>query len=222
MIRQFHLSECDSTQDVLKEQLTKFSSSEKILVSCDNQIAGRGRGENKWSPLPGGLFFSFNIEAHPVMSYTAIELAVILADFFESKGYPLKLKWPNDLWNSELKKCGGILVQGSQHVFMAGIGLNLFSNNPDYGGIMNDEIQIYKKEFSLEIVAFIHANRIQDVKELRRKWLQRCGHLNSIVKIVEGDETFDGVFQGLGDFGEALVCQNGETKKIFNGSLRIV
>lgn len=221
MIKQIHLSECDSTQDVLKEQLTKFSPTDQILVSCDNQIAGRGRGENKWSPLPGGLFFSFNLEAHPVMSYTAIELSVILADFFEEKGQSLKLKWPNDLWNSELKKCGGILVQGTQQQFLAGIGLNLFSDNSDFGGITPAGFPVDKKSYSLELVNYIHSHRIPDVKELRRKWLLRCGHLNAIVKIIEGEETFDGVFQGLGDFGEALVCQNGETKKIFNGSLRI-
>lgn len=222
MIKQIHLNECDSTQDVLKEQLTKFSPSEQILVSCDNQIAGRGRGENKWTPMPGGLFFSFNLNPHPVMSYTAIELSVIIADFFEQKGQSLKLKWPNDLWNEKLLKCGGILVQGSQQSFVAGIGLNLYSNDPSLGGIMPDQQSIDKKLWSHEIVSFIHENRSSDVVEFRKKWLQKCGHLNDVVKIIEGEESFEGVFQGLGDFGEALVCQNGETKRIFNGSLRLV
>lgn len=221
MIKQIHLNECDSTQDVLKEQLTKFSTSEKILVSCDNQIAGRGRGENKWSPMPGSLFFSLNVSPHPVMSYTAIEIAVILSDFFQSKGQSLKLKWPNDLWNSENQKCGGILVQGSQQCFLAGIGLNLFSNEKKFGGILENETIIDKKILCLEIASFIHSNRITEVDQLKRKWLERCGHLNSIVKIIEGDEIFEGIFQGIGDFGEALISQNGEVIRIFNGSLRI-
>lgn len=221
MIRQLHLNECDSTQDVLKEQLTASGFMDKVLVSCENQTAGRGRGENKWISMPGTLCFSFNLEPHPVMSFTAIEISTIIALFFESRGITLKLKWPNDLWNSDSLKCGGILVQGHQSMLIAGVGINLFSQTPEFGGIYPAPVGIDKKELSLEIVTFIHANRLADSKKLTRLWLERCGHLNDIVRITEGEESFDGVFQGLGDYGEAIVCQNGQQKKIFNGTLRL-
>lgn len=70
MIKQIHVDECDSTQDLLKEQLNKESSEETILISCENQTSGRGRGENVWKAMPGTLCFSLNIQPHAVMSFT--------------------------------------------------------------------------------------------------------------------------------------------------------
>jgi BirA family transcriptional regulator, biotin operon repressor / biotin---[acetyl-CoA-carboxylase] ligase len=220
MIRQIHLDECDSTQDVLKEQLS-LSSSELILVSCENQISGRGRGENKWTTLPGSLCFSLNFAPHPIISFTAIEIAVILTDFFREKKIDLKLKWPNDLWDKGLKKCGGILVQGTQQQFLAGIGLNLFSNHENFGGIYDTDQRFNKKNLSLEITQYLHSNRIQSSKVLKDKWVSRCGHLNQIVKINEDQEVLGGVFIGLGDFGEAIVQNAAGIHRIFNGSLRL-
>lgn len=221
MIRQIHLTDCDSTQDVLKEQLNGQDNKESLVVSCENQLAGRGRGDNKWTAMPGTLCLSMNLHAHEVMSYTAIELSVIIAEFFEAKGRKLKLKWPNDLWNEERKKCGGILVQGTQNTFIAGIGLNLFSTDPQFAGIFDSPFDFDKKTYALELAEYIHANRITDVKKLRNQWLLKCGHLNEMVRITEGSEVTEGIFQGLGDFGEALVCTDSKVQRIFNGSLRL-
>lgn len=221
MIRQIHLIDCDSTQDVLKEQLNNHAANELILVSCENQIAGRGRGENKWKAMPGTLCFSINIPPHPVMSFTAIELSVIIADFFENKNQKLQLKWPNDLWDKEGKKCGGILVQGSQNNLLAGIGINLFSDDENYGSVFDLAFAADKKSIAKELAEFIHNNRISDSKELTSRWLLKCGHLNQMVKVIEGNEVTEGIFQGLGDFGEALICRDTKTVKIYNGSLRL-
>lgn len=221
MIRQIHLIDCDSTQDVLKEQLNGETPMETIVVSCENQLSGRGRGDNKWKAMPGTLCFSMNITPHEVMSYTAIELSVIIAEYFEQKGPKLKLKWPNDLWDEELKKCGGILIQGSQNAFLAGIGLNLFSDDPALGGIFDAAFELDKKSFVLELATYISQNRIKDAGKLRARWLLRCGHLNQMVRITEGPDAFEGIFQGLGDFGEALVCTDAKVQRVFNGSLRL-
>lgn len=221
MIKQIHLIECNSTQDILKEQLSLTSSNESILVSCENQIQGRGRGENKWSAMPGTLCFSLNIKPHSVMSFTALELSVLVSRFFEKQNINLKLKWPNDLWNTDLKKCGGILVQGINNHMCAGIGLNLFSDENELGGIFSHKENFSKQELALSISEFILQNRYQDARSLQKDWLTRCGHLNQMVTITEGGERSEGIFQGLGDYGEALVCINSQTMKFFNGSLRL-
>lgn len=222
MIKHIHLNDCDSTQELLKEQLNNQTGSEQILVSCENQISGRGRGENKWNSMPGTLCFSLNLKAHPVMSYTALEVSVIIARFFELKGKKLKLKWPNDLWNENSKKCAGILIQANQNVLLTGIGINLFSYDEEFGGVFPGAFEIDKKVWCLEIAEFIFNNRYQDLQTLRADWLSRCGHLNQLVKITEGNEVFEGVFQGLGEHGEAEVCSDGQINHIYNGSLRII
>lgn len=220
MIKHIHVIECDSTQDLVKEQL-ELRVDSPILVSCENQTAGRGRGENKWQALPGTLCFSMNIAPHKVMSYTALELSVIIALFFEHKGRKLELKWPNDLWDEHGLKCGGILVQGSQNNLIAGIGLNLYSEDPNYGGIFPGQFELDKKTWARELADFIHQNRFQETSKLRAEWLKRCGHLNHMVKITEGQEVIEGIFQGLGEFGEAEICRDTRITRVFNGSLRL-
>lgn len=221
MIRHVHVNECDSTQDMLKEQLKQDSSS-SILISCENQISGRGRGDNQWKSMPGTLCFSLNIKPHAVMSYTAIELSVIIAKFFESKGRTLKLKWPNDLWDDRGRKCAGILVQGSQNQLLAGIGINLFSEDENYGGVFTAAFEIDKKVWSRELSEFILNNRYESTETLRKDWLTRCGHLNQMVRVTESGETLEGIFQGLGDHGEALICTDAQINHIYNGSLRMI
>ncbi len=222
MIKHVHVSDCDSTQELLKEQLNNLSSPETILVSCENQISGRGRGENKWNAMPGTLCFSLNLRAHSVMSYTALEVAVIISNFFEMKGKKLKLKWPNDLWNEHSKKCAGILIQANQHFLLTGIGLNLFSQEEEFGGIYSAGFEFDKKSWSAEIAQFIIDNRYTDLESLRKDWLARCVHLNQMVRITEGNEVFEGIFQGLGENGEAEVCTGGQINRLYNGSLRLI
>lgn len=218
MIKHIHLDVCDSTQDVLKEQLI---NQDHILVSCENQTSGRGRGENKWTALPGSLCLSLNLSAHSVISFTALEVSVIVAKFFETKGQKLQLKWPNDLWDKSGKKCGGILVQGSQANFYVGIGLNLFSMDNEFGSIFETDFAIDKKSWAKELADFIHSNRYTDTQKLKEDWHSRCGHLNQLVSITEGNDRFEGIFQGLGSYGEAELNQNGKIQPLFNGSLRV-
>ncbi len=221
MLRQIHVRECYSTQDVLKEQLL-LSPSESILVSCENQISGRGRGQNQWTSLPGSLCFSLDFEPHPVVSFTAIEIAVILTDFFHQKNIDLKLKWPNDLWTNDLKKCGGILVQGIKDQLLAGIGINIYTLDKQFGGIYDEVQAIDKKEFALEIAHFLKTHRIHSPEELKLKWLNRCGHYLKCVKITDGNQAIEGFFSGLGEFGEAIISTPVGPQAIFNGSLRLI
>jgi BirA family biotin operon repressor/biotin-[acetyl-CoA-carboxylase] ligase len=219
MIRHVHVNDCDSTQDLLKEQLNQ-NTSESVLVSCENQISGRGRGENVWKAMPGSLCLSLNIKPHVVMSYTALELSVIVAKYFESKAKNLKLKWPNDLWDEHGKKCGGILIQGTQNQLLAGIGINLFTNDEAFGGVFKGAFELDKKVWSRELAEYILANRYASTDELRKDWLKRCGHLNELVRVTEAGQVFEGVFQGIGEHGEALVCTDAQINHIYNGTLR--
>lgn len=220
MIKQIHVNECDSTQDLIKEQLKDHSRSESLLVSCDHQLMGRGRGGNQWTNVSGSLCFSMTIKPHPELSFTALELSVLVVKFFE--GSKLSLKWPNDVWNNQGKKCCGILVQNSQNVMIAGIGLNLWSDHPEYGGVYDSSFRFDKKSWSKELATFIQQNRIQSTDQLKNEWQDRCGHMGSHVKITEGEESFEGLFMGLGSHGEALLMCAGEKRHLYNGSLRVI
>lgn len=222
MKKHIHVSECDSTQDILKEQLTAHPIGAQFLVSCETQLKGRGRGENSWSSLPASLCFSFNLRPHPELSYTALEVSVLIARYFEAKGINLKLKWPNDLWDATGKKCGGILIQGSGQNLMAGIGLNLHSNNPEFGSIYPSDQQFDKRRLSQDLADFILHHRYKEVDSLREDWLKRCGHNQQNVRVTEGSESYEGKFIGLGVYGECLIETADSVHRIFNGSLRLI
>lgn len=219
MIRHVHVNECDSTQDILKEQLSD-SSLDNILVSCDHQLKGRGRGSNTWSVMPGTLCFSLSLRAHAEQSFTALEVSLLITKFFETKGKYLKLKWPNDIWNEDFKKCCGVLLQNSHNVMVSGIGLNLFSDSPEFGGVYDAPFESDKRIWAHDIADYIVKNRFERTEDLKREWDKRCFHLNTEVTITENGETFTGIFQGLGSHGEAVLITPDGEMHIYNGTLR--
>jgi biotin-[acetyl-CoA-carboxylase] ligase BirA-like protein len=215
-----HVERCDSTQDILKEQLA-LSGDVDLTVSCEHQTNGHGRGNNIWQDSPGTLCFSMTIKPHIQVTYTALEISLLIHRFFSQKGKEIKVKWPNDLLTFEEKKCGGVLIQNSGNHYYAGIGLNLFQNAHTYGDIYDVSFPLDKKEWAKELSHFIRENRYISTELLTSDWLKSCVHLNREVKIIEGDQETSGEFIGLGPFGEALIENSQGIHQIFNGSLRL-
>ena len=216
-----YVDACDSTQDLLKEQL-KLEAHDELTVCCEHQRKGYGRGDNTWDDSSGTLCFSMTIKPHVKVTFTALEISLLIRNFFLLKGKEIKVKWPNDLITGEEKKCGGVLVQtfGTHH--FAGIGLNLFQNDHIYGGIYESTFLLEKKEWGKELSDFIRDNRYECTEDLTKDWLQSCIHLNREVKIFEGTQETRGVFIGLGTYGEAMLENSQGIHHLFNGSLRLV
>lgn len=219
MIKQIHLIECDSTQDILKEQL-RDSDGSTLLVSCDRQIKGRGRGSNQWNALPGGLCFSLTLAPHTIISLSALEISLLILRYFKAQGCSLKLKWPNDLWNEAGLKCGGILIQGIQNTYVAGIGLNLYSEDPQFGGVFSETKEFSSEIYARELAQYIITHRYQESSLLRKEWEANCGHMNQMVRVTENEEVVEGLFVGIGEHGEALLQKGAELVRLYNGSLR--
>jgi BirA family biotin operon repressor/biotin-[acetyl-CoA-carboxylase] ligase len=216
-----HVDRCDSTQDLLKEQLTG-NESQQFTISCELQTNGRGRGVNNWLDSSGTICFSMSIDPHVKQTFTALEISTIIADFFQMKGRRIQLKWPNDLINLDGKKCGGILVQSQGPIYMAGIGLNLFQESADFGGIYETTFELEKKNWSKELSGYIRTHRFTSTEELISKWNSYCAHLGKTVRIFEGTQETIGEFIGLGPYGEAILKNESGLHHMFNGSLRLV
>lgn len=215
-----HVERCDSTQDILKEQLALIGEDE-LTVSCEQQTNGHGRSNNIWKDSPGSVCFSMTINQHPQMTFTALEISILVHKFIFQKGKDIKLKWPNDLISPDGKKCGGILVQNSGTHYYAGIGLNLFENKHCYGEIFSAPFALDKKTWAQELSQYIRKNRYNDTELLKKDWLENCFHLNRKVKITEGDQESVGIFTGLGSYGEAVLENSQGIQHLFNGSLRL-
>ena len=139
-----YVDACESTQDLIKEQL-KQNSFNELTVCCEHQTKGHGRGNSIWEDSPGTLCLSMTVKPHNKFTFTALEISLLIHNFFSLKGKEIKVKWPNDLITLDEKKCGGVLVQNFESYYLAGIGLNLFHNGDTYGGVMKLRFRLQKK-----------------------------------------------------------------------------
>lgn len=216
-----HIECCDSTQDLLKEQLS-LPGPDELTVSCEHQKSGHGRGSNLWEDSPGTICLSMTVKPHQRVTFTSLEISLLIQHFFSLKGKDIKVKWPNDLISADGKKCGGILIQNYGPHFMAGIGVNLFKTNSHYGGIYETSFPIEKKNWARELSSYIRNNRYNSTEKLITDWINCCSHLNQEVRISEGEQQTAGVFIGLGPYGEAVLENSQGTHHLFNGSLRLI
>lgn len=219
MLRQLHMDDCDSTQDVLERHLEE-SPDEQWLISTNLQKSGRGRGDKNWDHISGGLAFSFNAPPHPEGTWQSLEVALVATQWFEKQGNPLELKWPNDLYRDGLK-CGGILLKSSHGQMIIGIGINLLSS-PSWGHAWrNGKLPSdYQMSFPRHIVELYHSLTSLPSAVIRRGWEKRCAHIDKLVSITEGETVTNGRFHGLGKHGEALLDTPSGVQSLFNGTLR--
>lgn len=134
----------ETTMNISKSMLVAFPSYDGILVISSSQTRGYGRLGNQWLSPNGSAIFSFNfnipLQSNLGQSPTFIQhiLAVSIVDavinILDIKEFPLKIKWPNDIYYNRLFKLGGILVESSissniLHCII-GAGINVSNSKP--------------------------------------------------------------------------------------------
>lgn len=135
-----YVAECDSTN----AQLYRSPGQHHTLLVAERQNHGRGQFERVWRSQPGDLIFSLGLRL-PVDTIPALSIRVglALAQTCAQHGWPVQLKWPNDLigqTSSHRGKLAGILVQTnpSEHSdarwVVIGVGLNIASRLHDTNG----------------------------------------------------------------------------------------
>ncbi|KAG9263645.1 biotin-protein ligase isoform X1 [Astyanax mexicanus] len=133
-----------TTMDLLEGLMLKVPEDMGLIAVAARQTKGKGRGGNAWlSPL-GCAMFTLHLQVEvssrlgqriPFLQHLAA-LAVVEA-VRTLPGYEdidLRLKWPNDIYYSNLMKLGGVLVNstvmGSTFHLLVGCGFNVSNSNP--------------------------------------------------------------------------------------------
>jgi BirA family biotin operon repressor/biotin-[acetyl-CoA-carboxylase] ligase len=124
-----HYRRTDSTNERAKE-LAQAGAPGGLVVTADEQTAGRGRRGNPWFGPPGSsLLYSALLRPFDAGEAPLLPLAVpvALCDAAESVA-PVRcqVKWPNDVWIDE-RKVAGVLVEArpDEGWAVVGIGLNV-------------------------------------------------------------------------------------------------
>jgi BirA family transcriptional regulator, biotin operon repressor / biotin---[acetyl-CoA-carboxylase] ligase len=124
-----HFRRTDSTNEHAKE-LAMGGAPGGLVVTADEQTAGRGRRGNDWFAPPGScLLYSALLRPFAPDGATVLPLAVPVAVCEAAEAVaPVRcqVKWPNDVWVDE-RKVAGVLVEGRPEEGWAviGVGLNV-------------------------------------------------------------------------------------------------
>lgn len=128
----YHFNTIDSTNAWAKEHIAEFDQDKLMLITADEQTAGRGRFNRHWlSPAGQNIYASFCFfipTPYQDIANISQGLAVSAVRTLKEFGFATQIKWPNDLM-IEGKKVGGILCEttpvGDNTCVIAGIGLNV-------------------------------------------------------------------------------------------------
>ncbi len=210
-----HEKKCKSTQLSLIEYCNDIKQFEEIVFSTDEQTLGIGRGNNSWHHFPHSFACSFTLKPNPVITLTSLELGVLVSYFLKQKfNLTTQLKWPNDIFLTN-KKLGGIIIKNNSEFLICGVGLNFGSNSKqvfDYSSINENFDQSIYSDF----YEFILSNRLTS-QQVIEKWTENCVHLNKKVSI---DNSYEGIFKGVGENGQALIETQNELKEEYSATLR--
>ena len=130
-----HFSTIESTNSWAKQYLHEFDAQKVMIISADEQTAGRGQFNRRWfSPPNQNIYVTYCFFMEPGRSdiiYLPQILALSVIKVLEEQDYRVRMKWPNDLMISG-KKVGGILCEttpfNNQLAVIIGLGLNVNMN----------------------------------------------------------------------------------------------
>uniref|UniRef100_A0A183BMT3 BPL/LPL catalytic domain-containing protein n=1 Tax=Globodera pallida TaxID=36090 RepID=A0A183BMT3_GLOPA len=233
---------CRTTMEVANSLSRAFPLFDGILVVAGTQLAGRGRGGNDWiSPVGCASFtFNFNIPFDSnlgrsigfLQHITAVSVASAVSKLLhdEIPDFPIRLKWPNDIYYGRSYKLGGLIVQASQcdsnFCCAVGVGLNVANAKPTV--CINDMLPVHSNrqltveevlaqtmtEFEHFVNVFENKGRAQFLKSYYRFWM----HSHEEVQILrrdDGETREKVVIRGLDEHGY-LEVRSKETGQIMS------
>ncbi len=140
-----HFSQVASTNSWATQAASTMAAHEfPLLVTCERQTAGRGRGSRSWWQGDGGLAFSVVLDleklgtanpdgASPVHPAGGICLPLVAAVSVQQTAAQFlpnescRIKWPNDLMVNDRKNAGILIeaVAGYSQRVVVGVGVNV-------------------------------------------------------------------------------------------------
>jgi BirA family biotin operon repressor/biotin-[acetyl-CoA-carboxylase] ligase len=218
----------------------RAGAEEGLCVIAREQTAGRGRQSRGWaSRRDGGLYLSvllrprLPLDQWPLLTLmTAVAVHEALHDAFDLGA---DIKWPNDILASN-KKLGGILAEtvdtSTGRAAVIGIGVNLRRDAVPEELI--DAATSVAAETADGMLATADPGEFAEVTvnklgewyrvlqqphgrtQVRDAWTERSSYaMGRPVSVATGNETFEGVTQGLADDGALRVATKG-------GNLRLL
>lgn len=227
MAGQIALAEVDSTNAEGFRRAPTLTGPTWILAGL--QTAGRGRRARPWVSPRGNFYATLVLkpEGRPeTVALRSFAAALALRDALVAlTGLPdsLALKWPNDvLLNGG--KLAGILLEGTglgsaTPVLCIGIGVNLIAP-PEPAGLEPGAVppvsvlaetghritpEAFLTALALAYEAWEAVFQAQGFGPLREAWLASATRKGEVIRARTGDQTREGVFDGIDDHGNLIL-----------------
>ena len=216
-----------STNADLRAKLAHLSGPR--LLAAENQTAGRGRAGRSWQAESGSsLCFSLAWQFKGALSSLAglsLAVGVSLAQTLIQQGFPVQLKWPNDLLKDGLK-LGGVLIESvpvrsQQNAVWAIIGIGLNTQpSENLCASVGHEIAALSTQPSAQpldrnrLCAQLGDGLIQALQEFQQhglknfiaQWQQYHAYANQVVTITEQERLlYEGIASGIDADGRLLL-----------------
>ncbi|KAH7703446.1 Protein BPL-1 c, partial [Aphelenchoides avenae] len=230
---------CETTTKISKSLSKAVPGFDGVLVVAERQTSGVGRGGNQWlSPAGCALFtFNFNIpidsELGRSIGFVQHVLAVAIVDavcsLVDVEDFPLKIKWPNDIYYGRSYKMGGCLVSTSVGVSdmncTISAGLNVANSKPtvcindmlpeDTEKLLNVEEVVAAVMNKFEYYVHLFVSRGQ--REFLNKYYEYWLHTREEVTIVSKDSGMKEkvVIRGLDSYGY-LEVRSKQSGRVFS------
>jgi biotin-[acetyl-CoA-carboxylase] ligase BirA-like protein len=230
---------CETTLKLSKSLAKAMPTYDGLLVVAGQQTKGQGRSGNQWlSPRGCALFtFNFNIpldtELGRSIGYVQHVLAVAIVDAICSlvniPDFPLKIKWPNDIYYGRAYKMGGALVTtsigDSEFKCIIAAGVNVSNSKPtvcindmlpvDADKLLSTEevLAAVMNKFEYYINLFVRKGRQEFLRKYYEFWLHSREEVTVISK--ESGEKEKVVIRGLDAYGY-LEVRSKRTGRLFS------
>ena len=231
-----HLAVCASTNDYLKQNISRLEADFPLMVSAAIQVAGRGRENRGWiSPENLGIYATFGLILPDSrgLSLLSITSGIAVIDMLQNwTGKIFSLKWPNDIL-ADGKKVAGILcetiVKADRIICLVGIGVNVNHDAGDFPAALRSRAGSLKLltgvEWPLhngrERLAASMASWLKKLAQGRRSGIIRRARylsrsfLGQAVAFHHQGRIVRGVFLDIAPDGGLLLDLEGAEKKIF-------
>lgn len=239
-----HHASIGSTNDGAR-QLASDNAPEIVLISADEQTAGRGRQGRSWfTPAGSALAISLltrpAIAAQRAMHLTMLAGLAAVEGIEQAIGLGLSLKWPNDvvsLDEGRVLKVGGILTECAFRgdvieYAIVGMGINVnvdFTSNDELRGIATSLMHLSGQPIDrlavlkAIVTSFVnHYDGLKSNDRLRDVWAARLINLGRDVQVQLGGERLEGRSENVDADGALLLrTKNGQLHRLLSGDVTL-
>ena len=209
------------------------------IVLTSKQIAGRGRGNNRWFSRSGVLTVTFvlpieeHLAAHqiPLVAGLAVRDAVAQITGWDD----IQLKWPNDIVHDD-RKLAGLLCERVDRVDLIGLGLNvnlgersapkaLRDKITSLSHIMGESLDVTQTliQVARQLYAALSRRGESPFSQILRRYQEHHALPGKRVTVSSLDDSLPvkGIVQGLDSQGRLILRDRGKIHHVVSGQVQV-